>query len=139
MGIKVSACLALAAGLAVAGDKMVIENSATAKWTHDKGDPPGSDGVVLRMDSQTGGLELLARYPAGYVFPVHYHDSNERMILIEGRLSVKEGEAVRYIEPGGYAFLPAKQVQKLACVSQSRCVFYVAWDGKPSSHKAPAE
>src|ERR1041385_7934164 len=86
--------LALVAGVALcqngSTEKPVIENSAGAKWVHDKGDPPGSDGVVLRMDHQNGGLELFARYPGGYVFPPHWHDSNERMILLEGKLSIRQ-------------------------------------------------
>ena len=134
----------LAAGVSLSqtgsnGAARVVMNPSEASWTHDKGDPPGSDGVVLRMDSQSGGLELFARYPAGYEFPVHWHDSNERMILMEGRLSIEEAGATRYLEPGGYAFLPARQVQKLKCVSTARCVFYVAWDGKPASHKPPVK
>jgi hypothetical protein len=32
--------------------------------------------------------------------------------------------------------LPAREVQKLACVSKTRCTFYVYWDGKLDFHAA---
>ena len=108
----------------------LVMNSETARWTHAPNDPSGSESVVLREDP----LELLARYPAGHVFKPHWHESNERILLIEGRLSLGGGKV---LDPGGYAFLPAREVQNMACVSKTRCTFYVSWDGNPAS-RAPA-
>jgi quercetin dioxygenase-like cupin family protein len=113
----------------------VTANLATAKWTHDKGDPPGSESVLLREDAATGAMELLVRYPAGHKFDPHWHSANERILLLEGKMSVKVGDRETVLEPGGYAFLPAKEIQHLACVSASRCTFYVYWDGKLDNHK----
>jgi glyoxylate utilization-related uncharacterized protein len=107
----------------------VIVSPADAKWTNDA---PGIESVVLREDPKTGSLELFARYPAGHVFKPHWHDANERMILIEGRLSLGKE---KFLEPGGFAYLPAKEVQTLACVSETRCSFYVYWDGNSASHR----
>ena len=129
------ALLLLAAGLAAA--QPVATNLADAKWIHDKGDPPGAENVFLRQDPQTGGMELLVRYPAGHVFAPHWHSVNERIVVLEGKLSVRVGSgAETLLDPGGFAFLPAKEVQHLACSSPSRCTFYVAWDGKLDNHKA---
>ena len=111
-------------------DAAVIVNLDKAEWTREAKDPPGSESVVLREDAKTGGLELLVSYPAGHVFAAHSHDSNERILLIEGRLVLGEQ---KFLEPGGYAFLPAREVQRLSCVSQVRCRFYVSWDGNPRS------
>ena len=33
------------------------------------------------------------------------------------------------------AALPAKEVQRMACVSTTRCTFYIHWDGKLDNHK----
>jgi ethanolamine utilization protein EutQ (cupin superfamily) len=55
-------------------------------------------------------------------------------VLIEGRLSLREDDKETFVEPGGFAFLPAGKVQRLACVSKTRCSFYVYWDGSPKSH-----
>jgi len=124
----------IATGIALA--QPVVTNLADTKWTHDKGDPPGSESVFLREDLQTGGMELLVRFPAGHVIAPHWHSVNERILVLEGKLSVKVGAGPETsLEPGGFAFLPAKEVQHLACASASRCTFYIAWDGKLDNHK----
>jgi quercetin dioxygenase-like cupin family protein len=115
----------------------VTANLADAKWVHDKGDPPGAENVFLRQDPQTGGMELLLRFPAGHVFAPHWHSVNERILVLEGKLTVKAGAGPEAtLEPGGFAFLPAKEVQHLACVSKTRCTFYISWDGRLDNHKA---
>jgi len=116
-------------------EKQVIVNPAENKWQHDPGDPPGSQSILLREDAKTSGIELLARYPAGHVFPPHWHNANERIVLIDGRLSIKNGSSVEYLERGGFAYLPAKELQRMECVSQTPCSFYVYWDGKLDFHK----
>jgi hypothetical protein len=127
------ATLALSAGLSLcqtgSGSSAVIANQATAKWSHDSKD--GSESVTLREDAQTGAVEMLVRYPGGHVFRPHWHSANERMVLIEGRMSLRQGDRPEtFVEPGGYAFLPAKEVQRTTCVSKTRCSFYVYWDSK---------
>jgi len=108
----------------------VLANVTTAKFVHEQGDPAGSESVTLREDPKTGAVELFARYPAGHVFSPHWHSSNERMIVVEGRMSVRNGDKETLLDAGGYAYLPAKEVQRMACVSTTRCTFYVFWDGK---------
>jgi anti-sigma factor ChrR (cupin superfamily) len=120
--------LIVMAGLLLAESSgVVVVNPGAAKWQVEGG---GSESVVLREDAQTGALELFARYPAGHVFAPHWHSVNERMVLVEGRMSVNNAT----LEPGGFAYLPAKQVQTMSCVSTSRCAFYVSWDGHLDFH-----
>jgi anti-sigma factor ChrR (cupin superfamily) len=122
--------LIVMAGLLLAESSgVVVVNPGAAKWQVEGG---GSESVILREDAQTGALELFARYPAGHVFAPHWHSVNERMVLVEGRMSVNNTT----LEPGGFAYLPAKQVQTMSCVSTSRCAFYVSWDGHLDYHKA---
>jgi len=116
----------------------LVVNAKGAKWEHGPKDPPGTESVVLREDGATGGLELLVRYPAGHVFPPHWHAANERIVLLEGRLSLRDAEMERFLEPGGFAYLPAREVQRLSCVSRGGCMFYVGWDGAPRSRAADA-
>lgn len=114
----------------------IITNLADAKWTHEKGDAPGSESVMLREDAQTGAMELLVRYPAGHVFAPHWHSANERLLLLEGRMSLRQGgRAEAFLDPGGFAFLPAREVQRMACVAKTRCTFYVYWDNKLDYHR----
>ena len=65
----------------------VLANPAEVKWDNSKN---GSESTTLREDSKTGSVELLARYPAGHVFPPHWHSANERIVLIEGRIAIED-------------------------------------------------
>jgi quercetin dioxygenase-like cupin family protein len=114
----------------------VITNLDTAKWEHDKNDPPGSESVLLRMDPVTHGMELLVRFPAGHVIAPHTHESNERIMVLEGQLTLRQDAGVTALNTGGYAYLPAGEVQRLSCTSKTRCTFYLAWDGSPKSTAA---
>jgi len=128
---------ALTIAAAQTSSEPVLTNLSTAHWTHDKGDPPGSESVLLRRDAQTGSLELLVRFPAGHVISPHWHDANERIIVLEGQLTAKRDGGSTVLDSGGFAFLPSKEVQRLSCTSTIRCTFYIAWDAKPGSHPAP--
>ncbi len=111
----------------------ILANPGSVKW---EASPDGSESATLREDPKTGAIELFARYPAGHVFPPHWHTANERIVLLEGRLSIEDSDAQRLIEPGGYAYLPSTQVQRMACTSQTRCSFYVFWDAPLDFHPA---
>jgi len=132
--------LALLASLAIASgqsaSKAIVTNLDTAAWTYDKGDPAGSGSVMLRDDPATGGMELLVRFPAGHVIAPHWHESNERVMVLEGQLTLRQDSGDTLLNVGGFAFLPAREVQRLSCSSKTRCTFYLAWDGKPQSHAA---
>ena len=114
----------------------IVTNLDTAQWSHDKGDPPGSESIMLRQDARTGGMELLVRFPAGHVIAPHWHESNERILVLEGRLTLRMESGERVLDRGGFAFLPAREPQRLSCSSQTRCTFYLSWDGNPQSHAA---
>jgi quercetin dioxygenase-like cupin family protein len=122
----------LAAITAAFGQSAAVTNLDTAKWVRDK----ESESVLLHTDPATGGMELLVRFPGGHVIPPHWHDSNERIIVLEGQMTLKQDQGDTILNTGGYAYLPAKEVQKLSCSSATRCTFYLAWDGKPQSHAA---
>jgi quercetin dioxygenase-like cupin family protein len=128
------AFLAFAAGQTAS--KAVITNLDSANWTQEKGKGDGSASVLLDADSATGGIDLLVRFPAGHVIPPHFHDSNERIVVAEGQLTLHRDSGDALINAGGFAFLPAREVQRLACSSKTRCTFYLLWDGKPDSHPA---
>jgi quercetin dioxygenase-like cupin family protein len=128
--------LILPTALAQSPSKAIITNLDSAAWTHDKGDPPGEEPVMLHADPATGGMDLLVRLPGGHIIAPHFHDSNERIIVIEGQLTLHRDTGDTAVNPGGSAFLPAREVQHLACTAKSRCTFYLSWDGKPASHAA---
>jgi glyoxylate utilization-related uncharacterized protein len=41
-------------------------------------------------------------------------------------MSIENNGIERFIEPGGYAYLPAREMQKMTCAGQTRCCFYVS-------------
>ena len=126
----------LAAAAGQSPSKAIVVNLDTANWTHEKGAADGSEGVMLRTDPATGGMDLLVRFPAGHVIPPHFHESNEHIIVVEGQLTLRQDTGDTLLNAGGFAFLPAHEVQRLSCTSKTRCTFYLSWDGKPDSHPA---
>ena len=120
--------MTIAAAALTADEATVMNPSGT--W-----EKSGASKSITLRDTATA-FELLVRYPAGHVFAPHWHTANERIVLLEGKLSIQVGGTEKQLEPGGYAYLPAKEVQRMKCVSTTRCSFYVAWDGKLDSHKA---
>jgi quercetin dioxygenase-like cupin family protein len=112
-----------------------VNNLETANWTHEKGADPDSGYVMLHSDPATG-TDLLVRFPAGHVIAPHFHESNERIVVAEGQLTLRRDDGDTRIDTGGFAFLPAHEVQRLSCTSKAHCSFYLMWDGKPDSHAA---
>jgi quercetin dioxygenase-like cupin family protein len=112
--------------------KAVAVNLDTAKWSQDK----DTESVPLRNDSMTGGTEMLVRFPGGHTIAPHWHESNERVLVLEGQLTLQQDQGATILNTGGYAYLPAHEAQKLSCSSITRCTFYLGWDGKPQSHAA---
>jgi len=95
-------------------------------WKKEK---DGSESITLREDATA--TEYIVRFPGGHVFRPHWHNVNERVLLLEGRLSLRQGDGPEtFLDAGGYAFLPAREVQRTKCVSTTRCTFYVFWDGR---------
>jgi quercetin dioxygenase-like cupin family protein len=134
--MKLAASLMLSALALAQSAGVIIPDLAKAKWTHEANEPPGAESIFLRQDEKTGGMDLLVRYAPGQKLAAHWHSVNERLILIEGKVTVKVGEgAETTLVPGAFSFVPAKEPHRLACVSDTRCTFYIAWDGKLDSHK----
>ena len=90
---------------------------------------------MLREDKDSGSVEFFTRYPAGFQFQSHWHNANERIVLLEGRLTVRVGDKEQTLDPGGFAFFPSKQAHQISCSSATRCAFYLYWDAKPDFHK----
>jgi quercetin dioxygenase-like cupin family protein len=127
-------CLAGASGQS--GSMAIVSNLDTANWTHEARDPAGYEGVMLHSDPANGGMDLLVRFPAGHVIAPHFHDSNERVVIVEGQLTLRQDKGDSMINAGGYAFLPAREIQRMSCSAKTRCTFYLSWDGNPASHTA---
>jgi quercetin dioxygenase-like cupin family protein len=132
--LLIAGVIAIAVGQT--NSKAIVVNLDTANWTHEKGSADGSEGTMVHADQATGGMDLLVRFPAGHVIPPHFHDSNERIFVAEGQLTLRQDTGDTLLNTGGFAFLPAHEIQRLSCSSKTRCTFCLSWDGKPDSHPA---
>jgi quercetin dioxygenase-like cupin family protein len=127
--MKLALSLALVTLTFAQTNAVLVPDLATAKWEKD-------DSVLLREDPKTGAMDLLVRYAAGKKLNAHWHNITERMVLLEGKMSVKLGDAApTEVSPGGVMIVPPKQTHQLSCISATHCTFYVAWDGKLDNHR----
>lgn len=127
--MKLAALFTLAALAFAQSAAVVVPDLVSAKWEKD-------DSVLLREDPKTGAMDLLVRYPAGKKLNPHWHSVTERLVLIEGRVTVRIAGVDHGVAPGGVVIVPPKEPHQLSCTSDSRCTFYIAWDGKLDTHKA---
>ena len=83
----------------------------------------GSEAEILRQ------TDVFFRVPGQYDLPKHWHTSAERMVLVEGRLSVTyDGQPAVVLEPGTYAYGPAKAPHLGRCVSDGPCTLFIAFE-----------
>ena len=92
--------------------------------------PAGCELAVLHGDPAKANADVFLRVPAGYAIPPHSHSSAERMILISGRLNVKyQGAQPVTLNPGNYAYGPAKLPHRATCVAAEVCTLFIAFEG----------
>jgi len=92
----------------------VLVSAADLKW----GEPPpvfekGASFTGVSGDPGQAGLYVVRlRMPAGYRIAPHWHPTDERVTVLSGTLALGMGgtfdkAAMRDLEAGGYALLPA--------------------------------
>lgn len=146
MTIKTWGCRALFAAVLVvftlAGSSLYAQDSVAEKaltWT--SGDsrlqwnpcpdflPKGCGIAFLHGDPARDNLDLFFKLPPKSSFPLHWHTSAERMILVAGELHVTyDGQKTSILKPGTYAYGPAKLPHKGRCVSAVPCVLFIAFE-----------
>jgi quercetin dioxygenase-like cupin family protein len=92
--------------------------------------PAGCQIATLHGDPAQPNADVYFRVPAQYELPAHWHTSPERMVLISGELHVTyDGQAPVILEPGMYAYGPAKAAHRGRCASNEPCVLFIAFEG----------
>lgn len=90
--------------------------------------PEGCEIAVLHGDPAEKNSDIYFKVPANAQIPEHTHTSAERMILISGELEVTyEGEQAQTLNPGTYAYGPAKKPHSAKC-GDSPCVLFIAFE-----------
>ena len=91
--------------------------------------PKGCQIALLHGDPAKNNADIFLKVPAGYDIPLHSHTSNERMILVSGKLTVRyDGQEPITLSPGMYAYGPAKLPHKATCAKGEPCVLFIAFE-----------
>lgn len=92
--------------------------------------PAGCQIAVLNGDPSKPNADVFLRVPGGYTIPAHSHTSAERMVLVQGQLTVKyKGAAAAALKPGVYAFGPANLPHEAKCAGKTPCTLFIAFEG----------
>ena len=99
--------------------------------------PQGCELAVLHGDPAKPNADVFLKVPAGYTIPPHWHTSAERMVLVAGRLKVEyTGHPPANLEPGTYAYGPAKAPHTAKCEDAGPCVLFIAFEAPVDAHAA---
>lgn len=92
--------------------------------------PGACEIAVLQGDPAKPNADVLLKVGPGYRLPPHRHSSAERMIMVGGKLRVRySGAEPVTLEPGTYAYGPAKLPHEGECVSDDPCLLFIAFEG----------
>lgn len=104
------------------------------------GMPAGCQIAVLHGDPAKPNADILLKVPAGAAIAPHWHSSAERIMLVAGKLAVKyQGSAEATLEPGTYAFGPARLPHRADCRSAEPCTLFIAFEGPVDRHAFQGE
>lgn len=90
--------------------------------------PEGCRIAVLQGDPARPHADIFFRVPGGADVPRHWHNSPERMVLVEGEMRVTyDGQAPVTLQPGTYAYGPAQAPHAATCLSDGPCTLFIAF------------
>lgn len=100
--------------------------------------PKGCALAVLHGDPAKPNADVFLRLDANATIPEHWHTSAERMVLVAGELTVRyKGQPAAVLEPGMYAYGPAKLPHTASCGSAGSCVLFIAFESAVDAVPGP--
>ena len=91
--------------------------------------PNGCNVSVLHGDPTQPNTDVVFKFQPGTDIPEHWHNSAERMILIQGEMTVTyEGEKTQSLKAGDYAYGPAKKPHTAKCNGSEPCILFVGFE-----------
>ncbi|MEN8140292.1 MAG: cupin domain-containing protein [Thermodesulfobacteriota bacterium] len=91
--------------------------------------PEGCQIAVLHGDPAKNNTDIFFKVPAEFAIPHHWHTSPERMVLVSGTLKVTyDNQTTETLEPGTYAYGPAKLPHTAFCEEGEACVLFIAFE-----------
>lgn len=102
----------------------------TLKWEGcPEGLPKGCQLAVLNGDPAQPGADVFLKLPAKAKVPAHKHTAAERIVVVEGTLTVTyEGQKPVALKRGTYHYAPADAVHEMSCGGAQPCVLFIASD-----------
>lgn len=92
--------------------------------------PAGCQIAVLNGDPAKPNADVFLRVPGGYTIPPHHHTSPERIVLVEGQLTVGyRGYPAEDLISGEYAYGPAGLPHVATCKGAGPCTLFIAFEG----------
>ena len=89
--------------------------------------PKGCEAFLVWGDYEKGASGWYVRAPAGYLFPRHQHTSEERILVVRGRISgAVDGTKETMVTPGMYWAFGGKAVHWARC--EDPCLMYITYD-----------
>ncbi|MES2664206.1 MAG: cupin domain-containing protein [Pseudomonadota bacterium] len=74
-------------------------------------------------------VDVFLKVPGKSTLPLHWHTSEERMILVEDELHVTyDAQETAVLKPGTYAYSPAKKPHMDSCVNLKPCILFIAFE-----------
>ena len=121
---------ALAAGSMTELPPSYAPGDSKLKWGGcPEGMPKGCQIAVLSGDPSKPGADIFLKIPGKAKTPSHKHSSAERIVVVEGEMSVKfEGHNATKYKRGTYLYNPADTVHEAQCVSATPCVLFISWE-----------
>lgn len=91
--------------------------------------PKGCQLAVLNGDPAKPGADVFLKLPAKSKVPSHKHTSVERIVMVEGDLSLTyDGHKPLILKRGTYHYGTAGAVHEAACLSTQPCVLFISFE-----------
>jgi quercetin dioxygenase-like cupin family protein len=117
-------------------DALLVVDLKDAKWTPSTlaGIPPGVLGWTVAGDAKTGPAINYAKYPPGYVFPMHWHSYAEYTVVVSGMVHYLADGKSYDVVPGSFVIFPAKIRHQVTCGNAGPCVVLIRRAGPVDYH-----
>jgi quercetin dioxygenase-like cupin family protein len=91
--------------------------------------PKGCQLAVLNGDPAKPGADVFLKLPAKSKVPSHKHTSVERIVMVEGDLSLTyDGHKPLTLKRGTYHYGTAGAVHEATCLSVQPCVLFISFE-----------
>lgn len=91
--------------------------------------PEGVQSKVLDRDESTDRVDMIIKFPEGYVEPRHAHNSSHSVVILEGKMIIHG----KTLGPGDYVFGPVNEEHGPMEYPEG-CTVFASFYGNPS-HK----